>query len=401
MVHSCARPHTGNVAASGIWRRRGLRVALRSLGVLALLATVVVGRDDPARANTAVVFPHTASRIALTRDGGSLVLAWSPNSRWLLYRRMPHGMGPGGTLYLVSVDGRTRRRLSQDSVQDAVFLPDGRHVLYQRVSSPKVLILVRTDLQGREQRVYRVGEYLFIQRAIGGWAGLLPTLSSAILTSGHLLVEHLGVIADFNPLSGRLVRAGSRRFPIYMSHVVFAPDCVVSPDGRLVATFDGRVFEIRSGEQVLTVPHRAGIDAMAFGPDSRTLAYEGGGRNGSLGGHIWAVDVATARAWPLVKLGADYVGSFAWSPHGRFLSFVDIPDGAGVAPACHVIFVGRLGQDFRTMDPFSPPNGLGEIEAFWAPSGRAVAYARQLDPGQEQGQPRTDVLVAELAGPSG
>jgi RNA polymerase sigma factor (sigma-70 family) len=117
------------------------------------------------------------------------------------------------------------------------------------------------------------------------------------------------------------------------SHTAFLIERLeVSPDGRWLATastdasargdYDVRLWEVATGRLVHRIPPRRGsAAALAFSPDSHSLAIVGGepGRSNDRG-DVSLVDVRTGREKQSFESHTDRVWCVAFSPDGRSLA---------------------------------------------------------------------------------
>lgn len=361
--------------------------------------------------------PHAARQMMLTHNGSSIPLAWSPDSRWLLYGVAPGAVrDPGGKLWLVSADGRVRRELApRNHIADAAFLPDGRHILYARSSTTgNVLVLVLISLTGKVEREIRIRDGSFLPSSTSGPGGEELRLALAVHRSGHVFLQQRGIISDLDPLSGRIVRLSAWRIPAArMPNGGSFDGGVLSPDGRLLASYTGRVYAVPSGKLLRVLPHRWPFTprALAWAPDSRTLAYEDASDQCLLcpfarGSGFRIVDVRTGRKWdvPNSRLpfpGIQAISAFSWSPHGTVLSFSNtLLAGTQTTYGAIILFIDRTGHRVGRMDAVRPLVTGGEVEPLWAPNGQAIAFSRDRWPRnyQEMG---FDVAIAHLSGPRG
>jgi TolB protein len=91
----------------------------------------------------------------LTRGGDAEFFGWSPDSEWILYKRMPGVFvlkAPG--LYVVKHDGSGRKRLTRSDEYGATWSPDGRLILYTHGSKPSGIYVVDAS-GGTPRRVTR------------------------------------------------------------------------------------------------------------------------------------------------------------------------------------------------------------------------------------------------------
>ena len=123
-----------------------------------------------------VLAVDTGARISLTNLGGRLELPrWSPDGRWIAFRRRDRG------LFLVSpLGGQERRILESAQFSDYCWMPDGRRILYARGPGGRTLQTV--DIQSGETQ--RVGELPHLQLLPFGSA-LAVSADGAVIATGE------------------------------------------------------------------------------------------------------------------------------------------------------------------------------------------------------------------------
>jgi TolB protein len=112
----------------------------------------------------------------LTHSGDTEVFGWSPDSEWILYKRMTGVFDPGRPgLYVVKPDGSERKRLSRGEEYDGTWSPDGESILYARTGG--IFVVLRQG--GPPRRLTRRndlspswspgGERILFSRGFGIW----------------------------------------------------------------------------------------------------------------------------------------------------------------------------------------------------------------------------------------
>jgi WD40 repeat protein len=181
--------------------------------------------------------------------------------------------------------------------------------------------------------------------ATGGNDGTVRLWDVATGKQRRTLTGHRGAVLDlsFDSEGGTLATGGAdgtvrlwdpagggERRTINPGRTAQVYDVAFSPDGTLLATNTATalsVWKAATGGQVDALPVKDGvINALAFGPDSRTLAY--GLDNDGL--HLWE-EVATGKKFgkaPRRLTGhRDEVSDISFSPDGRSLATGSVEGG--------------------------------------------------------------------------
>lgn len=141
-------------------------------------------------------------------------------------------------------------------------------------------------------------------------------------------------------------------------------EVVFSPDGRLLAS-GGRdkvvkLWEVSTGRLVHSlVGHDAAVTALAFTPDSRTLASASADEDNTV--RLW--DVQTGRSLHTLAAHDDWVTSVAFAPDGATLA-------SGSRDRKLIFWDARTGRKLREQ---RQPEMVYEIE--FSPDGRLIAEA--------------------------
>ena len=348
-------------------------------------------------ANAAVVSPGGGAA-ALVRHDGSVVIVdlRTGRSRTLAGRISAAGtaiaFAPGGTrLATGAADGtvglwtlaeglRETFATHSAAVQGITFSPDGRTVFSAADDGTAIAL----DAGGDR----RLGRALSFAPASVGSAtasAVSPDGSLVAVSPGQDRVELMspqtrrlvtvlrGPLGEtyelrFSPDDTLLAAAGSRDVVVWavatkrLTHRFASADAVAfSPDSSTLAAGSGksgvRLYDLRTGDEKLALPTRAGIDSVDYGRNGNLVAAGLDGR-----ATVWALP----RTLPVSRLAGqsgDYVARFA--PNGKLLA---VGDSTGAVVLWDVASGKRVGT------PLSGHNG-GVVGLGWSRDGKVLVTA--------------------------
>ena len=281
------------------------RVRLRHVA-LAALALAVIGaalwgglrRNDaaPAAARPMPItsFPGMELDPAISPAGNFVAFAWE---------------GEGGDnfdIYVQSIDGESKRRLTDDAAADhaPVWSPDGQRIAFVRVRKGKREIFVVPVLEGREQRLFEAGPefgaWFWAYRMGSRGRRTTSTWSSAIGVAS--VPSRRSYLYSFEDGQKRQLT----RPPANLSDI----HPVVSPDGRYLAFVrqnphaldgSGSVFvhtleQLHVAGEPVQLTFGANVLAFDWTRDSRSVIHDGGFVTPGL----WRVAVAGGAPEPVL-----------------------------------------------------------------------------------------------------
>jgi dipeptidyl aminopeptidase/acylaminoacyl peptidase len=362
------------------------------------LATLLAGWH-PALGQTATLSLVIQSRRALTHDGSARTLAWQPQGALLLYTD-PVLPRPG-SLWATSLGGWKRWKVNSDPVDDAAFTPDGRHVVYELAAGPHRGSIVQANLHGNHRRILLengAGSRRFRPVSTTGGSPLPARYAQSLLTDGRMAVVRNRHLYALDLSDGILTRLGSLRLPEATSPAAQI-GLSLAPNARWLAVSYPTnprlvVYDVRTGRPIPRLRVAAGIEELAWSPNSRTLAYKVDGPGGSL----FALDTETGAKYLLKRVFLELILDMAWSPDSRTLVFSDAPADSAVGPLARMEAVTVDGTGLHILDRSSSAQP-GESGLLWSPHGNVIAYTR-LHGRPDAAHPwyQSDVWIATLSG---
>jgi Tol biopolymer transport system component len=131
---------------------------------------------------------------------------------------------------------------------------------------------------------------------------------------------------------------------------------------------------------------------MDFAPDGQTLFYSFK-RGLGLGSELWAADSAGGRARQL-HADADSVITFArWSPDGKQIIFIKLPDSATPFPRGELWIMDADGSHARPLAPADAGHGYA---AAWSPDSTRIAFVGRDNPEDPAADQSVGALVSNL-----
>ena len=143
-----------------------------------------------------------------------------------------------------------------------------------------------------------------------------------------------------------------------------------------------------AGQFPLTVP----AYDMDFAPDDRTLIYSFT-RGLGLGSTLLAADSAGGRA-RLLHADADSIITFArWSPDGKQIAFIKMPDTETPFPLGELWVMDADGSRARPLAPADAGHGYA---AAWSPDSTRIAFVGRDNPGDAAADRSAGALVSNI-----
>jgi Tol biopolymer transport system component len=139
-------------------------------------------------------------------------------------------------------------------------------------------------------------------------------------------------------------------------------------------------------------PLTAATYDMDFSPDDRALIYSFT-RGLGLGSELWAATSTANRTWQL-HADSDSVITFArWSPDGKQIAFIKMPDTEIPFPLGELWLMDADGSHARPLAPADAGHGYA---AAWSPDSTRIAFVRRENPDDPRADQSAGALVSNL-----
>ena len=131
---------------------------------------------------------------------------------------------------------------------------------------------------------------------------------------------------------------------------------------------------------------------LDFTPDGRTLLYSFT-RGLGLGSELWAATSTASRTWQL-HADKDSVITFArWSPDGKQIAFIKMPDTETPFPLGELWVMDADGSRARPLAPADAGHGYA---AAWSPDSTRIAFVGRDNPGDAAADRSAGALVSNI-----
>ncbi|MEW6029247.1 MAG: TolB family protein [Chloroflexota bacterium] len=131
---------------------------------------------------------------------------------------------------------------------------------------------------------------------------------------------------------------------------------------------------------------------LSFPPDGKTLTYSFS-RGLGLGSELWAATPSASRTWQ-VRAEASQIITFArWSPDGKHIAFINLPDSATPFPMGELWVMDSDGGNARPLAAADAGHGYA---AAWSPDSTRLAFVARENPGDAAVEQAAGALVSNI-----
>jgi Tol biopolymer transport system component len=131
---------------------------------------------------------------------------------------------------------------------------------------------------------------------------------------------------------------------------------------------------------------------MDFAPDNRSLIYLFT-RGLGVGSQLWAAASTVDKTW-LLRAPENLIITFArWSPDGKHIAFINMPDSATPFPMGELWLMDANGRNARLLAPADAGHGYA---AAWSPDSTRIAYVGRENPNDPAADQSAGALVSNI-----
>jgi Tol biopolymer transport system component len=161
---------------------------------------------------------------------------------------------------------------------------------------------------------------------------------------------------------------------------------------RVDALGNARLMRVVPNGPAGQFPLTAPTYDMDFAPDNRSLIYSFT-RGLGLGSELWAATSTASRTWQL-HADADSIITFArWSPDGKSIAFIKMPDTETPFPLGELWVMDSDGRNAR---PFAPADAGHGYAAAWSPDSTRLAFVGRDNPDEAAADQSAGALVSNI-----
>ncbi len=161
---------------------------------------------------------------------------------------------------------------------------------------------------------------------------------------------------------------------------------------RVDALGNTRVMRVNPNGGAEQFPLTAQTYDLDFAPDGRTLVYAFT-RGLGLGSELWAADSSASPTWQLLA-DADSIVTFArWSPDGKHIAFIKLPDSATPFPLGELWLMNADGKNARSLADADASHGYAPA---WSPDSTRIAFVKRENPDDARADQVAGALVSNI-----
>ncbi len=131
---------------------------------------------------------------------------------------------------------------------------------------------------------------------------------------------------------------------------------------------------------------------MAFSPDAKTLTYSFS-RGLGLGSELWAATPSASRTWQVRAEAAQIITFARWSPDGKRIAFINLPDSATPFPMGELWVMDSDGGNARPLAAADAGHGYA---AAWSPDSTRIAFVARENPGDASVEQAAGALISNI-----
>ena len=161
---------------------------------------------------------------------------------------------------------------------------------------------------------------------------------------------------------------------------------------RVDALGNTRIMRLTPNGPAGQFPIPAAAYDMDIAPNDQTILYSFT-RGLGLGSELWAATSTANKTWQ-VRADANSIITFArWSPDGRQIAFIALPDSATPFPLGQLWLMNADGSDARPLAPADSGHGYAPA---WSPDSKYIAFVHRENPDDPRADQAADALVSNI-----
>lgn len=131
---------------------------------------------------------------------------------------------------------------------------------------------------------------------------------------------------------------------------------------------------------------------LSFSPDGKTLTYSFS-RGLGLGSELWAATPSASRTWQIRAEAAQIITFARWSPDGKRIAFINLPDSATPFPMGELWVMDSDGGNARPLAAADAGHGYA---AAWSPDSTRIAFVARENPDDAAVEQAAGALVSNI-----
>jgi len=161
---------------------------------------------------------------------------------------------------------------------------------------------------------------------------------------------------------------------------------------RVDALGNARVMRIApNGDSTQTLLPAQTYDVDSA-PDGQTLTYSFS-RGLGLGSELWAATSTVSRTWQIHSEAHNIITFARWSPNGKYIAFINLPDSATPFPLGKLWIMDSDGKNPRALADADAGHGYAEA---WSPDSTRLAFVGRDNTGDANVQQSASALISNI-----